>query len=344
MLCRRRIRRAQSWDNAGPCVTRKANAVSNSENTPREGSRIWISDSDARQIRAVPHYRDSENAGQCGGVDLQTTFGWYNTHFVEQISKFQTDNNIRSVADIGTGYGWLAIAFALKGQARIVAVEYDERKLAAARQIAGIFGVAHRIEWCVASVGKLPFAAQEFDLTYCIEVIEHIGCESEVMRDLSRITGDLLVVTTPNKIFPIIHHDTSLPCCHWLPPGRLRDWYAAAFGRSGQQENNQFWSPAKLLSAIPDFERASGFLQFKTYEDYMAAEGRLYGTAGEVNGLTKAVQRTYYRAASWTGDKSVYLLPNLASIFRRRLPTVLSDRASRDALKRTDGSAALAEK
>jgi predicted RNA methylase len=107
-----------------------------------------------QKIRAVPHYRDSENAGQCGGDNLQTTFGWYITCFVEQIFKFQAHENIRSIVDIGAGYGWLAIAFALKTGTRIVAVEYDERKLAAARQIAGIFRVADRIEWCAASIGS----------------------------------------------------------------------------------------------------------------------------------------------------------------------------------------------
>jgi 2-polyprenyl-3-methyl-5-hydroxy-6-metoxy-1,4-benzoquinol methylase len=313
-------------------------------NAIREGGRNWISEADVQRIRAVPHFRDSEHAGQCGGDNLQTTFGWYLTHFVEEIFRFQPDINIRSVADIGTGYGWLAIALALKTQTRIVAVEYDERKLAAARQIAGIFGVAQRIEWCVASIGRLPFGEQEFDFTFCIEVIEHIADNIEITQDLARITKDLLVITTPNKIFPIIRHDTSLPCCHWLPPGRLRDWYAAAFGRKGQQENNRFWSPGKLLSAIPDFERASAFLQFRTYKDYLAAERRLYGIEGEVNGLTKAAQRTYYQGVSWAGKKSIYFLPNLASIFRRRPQTVLSDRGVRGASKRTDSPAAPAEK
>jgi SAM-dependent methyltransferase len=305
-------------------VDRDIASVTKSPNATRIGGGKWISDTEARQIRAIPHYRDTEEAGQCGGADIQTTFGWYNTHFVDQILKFRPDPNIRSIADIGTGYGWLAIAFALttRPRIRIIAVEYDERKLAAARQIAEIFGVAQRIQWCAGSIGRLPFGNQEIDITFCVEVIEHIRDDVEVMRDLARITKQFLVVTTPNKTFPIIHHDTSLPCCHWLPPGRLRDWYAGAFGRRDRQENNRFWSPNKLLTAVPEFERISTFLQFRNFRDYVEAQHRLYSGTGEPGGLTKMFRQIYYQGAGWAGKRSIYFLPNLASTFRRRPHTV----------------------
>ncbi len=212
---------------------------------------IWVSDSDAARLRTIPHFEDSNRSER----DINKSFGWYVTHVVEQIFKFERDTKIRSIADIGAGYGWLAIAFALNTEARVVAVEPDARRLVAARQIADVFGVADRIQWCVGSIGKLPFADQEIDATFCLEVIEHTGDDIELVRDIARITKELLVITTPNKLFPLDVHDTFLPFCHWLPPGWPRDWYATVFGRRAFQDNNQFWSPAKLLRALADFER-----------------------------------------------------------------------------------------
>ncbi len=288
--------------------------------TARAGP-VWVSESESEKMRDIPHFKDSDRAE----LNINQSFDWYVTHIVEQIFKFESNVEIRSIADIGTGYGWLAIAFALKTKARIVAVEPDLRKLVAARRIAEIFGVADRIQWCVCSIGKLPFADQAIDATCCLEVIEHIGDDPALVQDIARITKELLVITTPNKIFPIVIHDTALPFCHWLPPGRARDWYAAAFGRRAAQENNRFWSPRKLLAALADFERESTFLQFRDYRDYVEAERRQTQARDRtIRGVLRSMLRKYYRAAACTGKASWYLLPNLASTYRRRPHTRFS--------------------
>ncbi len=277
----------------------------------------WVSEAEVKGLHDVAHFRNSEYARR----NVQIIFGWYVTHFCEQIFKFERDVRIRSIADIGTGYGWLAIAFALKTDLRIVAVDPDEGRLEAARQIAEVFGVARRIEWRQGSLGQLPFADREVDAVCCIEVLEHAGNSAAVVRDLARIARELLIITTPNKIFPLIQHDTRLPCCHWLPPGRLRDWYAAACGRRALQENNRFWSPQRLIAMLPDFERELRFLHFRNFADYVQAKDQLYLRERKVRELAKKAQRGYYRAASWAGGKSIYMLPNLASTFRRRSAT-----------------------
>jgi SAM-dependent methyltransferase len=281
----------------------------------------WISDADAVKLRALPHFGESRDSR----YDLNKLLGFYILHFVEQIFKFERDVKIRTIADIGTGYGWLAIAFALRASVRIVAVDPNEPRLVAARQIAEILGVCDRIEWRVGSLGNLPLDDQEIDATYCIEVIEHTGDRVDIIRDLARVTKELLVITSPNKLFPLIHHDTRLPFCHWLPPGILRDGYAAAFGRRGRQRNNRFWSPQKLLSALPDFEKESAFLQFQRYEDYLRAERRLLAENGQHETSLEFLKGGYYRAASWMGKGSIYVLPNLAATFRRKASSRLPD-------------------
>jgi hypothetical protein len=101
--------------------------------------------------------------------------------------------------------------------------------------------------------------------------------------------------------------------------GKMRDWYAAAFGRRGRQENNRFWSPSKLLAAIPDFERVSTLMQFSNYEEFAAAERQLFNRVeSDAVSLTRALKKIYYRAVALAGKRSIYILPNLASTFRRR--------------------------
>jgi 2-polyprenyl-3-methyl-5-hydroxy-6-metoxy-1,4-benzoquinol methylase len=274
----------------------------------------WVSEAEVKRLHEVRHFRE----GVYGRRNVQIIFGWYVTHFCEQIRKFERDVEIRSIADIGTGYGWLAIAFALKSKVRVVAVDPDEERLAAAREIAEVFGVARRIEWRRGSLGSLPLDDREVDAAFCIEVLEHTDNQVEAVRDLARITRELLFITTPNKIFPVIQHDTRLPCCHWLPPGRWRDRYARAFGRLALQEDNRFWSPRRLIGTLPDFERESRFLHFPSFRDYVAAKDQLYVKERGARELAKKAQRSYYRAASWAGQGSIYMLPNLASTFRRR--------------------------
>jgi 2-polyprenyl-3-methyl-5-hydroxy-6-metoxy-1,4-benzoquinol methylase len=274
----------------------------------------WVSDVEVKKLHEVSHFQQSQYSRR----NVQIIFGWYVTHFCEQVFKFERDVKIRSIADIGTGYGWLAIAFALKTDVRVVAVDPDEGRLDAAREIADVFGVAERIDWRQGSLGSLPFDDREVDAAFCIEVLEHTGNRSDVVRDLARITRELLFITTPNKIFPIIQHDTRLPCCHWLPPGRWRDWYAGACGRRALQENNQFWSPQRLIATLPDFERESRFLHFQSFRDYVEAKDQLYVRERRARELAKKAQRGYYRAVSWAGSGSIYMLPNLASTFRRR--------------------------
>jgi SAM-dependent methyltransferase len=219
----------------------------------------------------------------------------------------------RTVADVGTGYGWLALAFALRTDAHIVAVEHDAKRMAAAQRIADIVGVGHRIEWVNASIASLPIPDRAMDAVFCIEVIEHTGVVPAYVAELCRISNDVLVITTPNKLFPVIGHDTALPFCHWLPL-RIRDMYAAACGRSQRQENNLFWSPAKLLASAKGFERESGFMQFASYADYRAARA-MRQTRG---GVRRRCLDAYFGLAARLRRHAMYVLPNLASTFRRR--------------------------
>lgn len=275
--------------------------------TAAPGRRCWVSDEQAAAIRLVDHFCHSEYAR----LDLDALVEEYMQNFVQPLIALA--GAPRSVADIGAGYGWLAFAFALGTDAEVTMMEYDAKRSLAAQQIAAILGIAHRIRWLVGSIADIPLQDREIDAVYCIEVIEHTGVETSYVAELCRISNDVLVITTPNKVFPIIRHDTVLPFCHWLPLA-ARDVYAGWCGRRHLQQNNLFWSPLQLLRAVHGFERQSRFLQFATHAQYRLAQRSVPGKPG----LSDTLQELYFSAVAMTGRLGIFFLPNLASTFRRK--------------------------
>jgi len=270
----------------------------------RVARRRWVSDAQLARIRALDHFGHSGY----NRLDLDSLLDDYMRDFVEPLLRLA--GAPRSVADVGAGYGWLALAFALRTDARVTAVEYDAARLAAARKIAAILDVEDRIEWLQGSIASLPLADRSMDAVYCVEVIEHTGIQPAYVAELCRVSRDVLVITTPNKLFPVINHDTALPFCHWLPLW-ARDLYASAFRRRDRQDNNLFWTPGRLLDSVGGFERVSRFMQFGSYADYLELRARRGG------GLAQRCLGAYLALAARLGLRSLYVLPNLASTFRR---------------------------
>lgn len=288
---------------------------------------IYIDPDQAARIRRVPHFMDSDY----GSYDVNATLGHYVRHYVEQLRRLKDIDERNTVADIGTGYGWLAIAFALETKANIIAVDNNAPRLAAARRLAEIIGVADRIDWRVGSLGSLPIADGEADSVYCIEVVEHVRDRTRVFPDLTRISTDVLVLSTPNGLLPIVAHDTGLPLCHWLPP-RYRQVYANAMGRGHLQDNNRFWTPFTLRPFFEDFEIVSRFLHYGSFDHYQAAFPVYSG--GRMRLHDSGMLHLYYRTASMLGKRAQFVLFNLACTLRRR--------ASRGRLTQAAGKAVLA--
>lgn len=267
----------------------------------------WVSREQAAAIREIGHFRDSEYRH----LDLDALIGEYMHNFVYPLIALA--GAPRSVADIGAGYGWLAFAFALGTDAAVTMLEYDAKRSQAAQEIAAILGIGHRIRWLVGSIAAIPMEDREIDAVYCVEVIEHTGVDERYIAELCRISNDVLVITTPNKVFPIIKHDTVLPFCHWLPLP-ARDVYASWFGRGNRQDNNLFWSPRRFLRAVQGFERQSRFLQFASHAQYRQATSGAAPHAGWFD----TFQSLYFAGVACTGRLGIFLLPNLASTFRRK--------------------------
>ena len=274
----------------------------------------FISPAAIAAIREVPHFRNSH----CRNWNLNSLLTSYVHGYVNPILKHKNIDHSTVISDVGTGYGWLAFALALQTPCKIIAVDYDARRLNAAREIQHILGLNDRIEWRVGSLGALPISSNETDIACCIEVIEHVDRSPGTVHDLSRTTRDLLLLTTPNNALPVVFHDTSLPGCHWLPL-RLRDIYAKAFGRSEQQGNNLFWSPWRITGSLPEFKRISRFFQYDHFLEWRKLNEFLITNPIGAYNRPHTTMAAYYRLAASLGSASYYVLPNLGSIWRREV-------------------------
>ncbi|MFZ0634621.1 MAG: class I SAM-dependent methyltransferase [Candidatus Acidiferrales bacterium] len=275
----------------------------------------YVDEAQAEAIRKIPHFGSSGYKN----LDLDGTVDFFVRRYVRPLAAFVEIGAGDVIADIGTGYGWLAVAFAAASKARVIAVDVDQPRLGAARRISKILGVADRIDWRVGRLGQLPLRDHESRVTYCIEVIEHIGRVRAAIRDLGRIAAEALVITTPNLYFPMIAHDTQLPFCHWLPLG-LRTRYAQICGRTDCENNNLFWSPRALMHELPDFEVASRFLHYASRTDYLSTFPYYlpYGS-GSVRKRDGRLKSVYYALAAFLGRRSLYVMPSLACTLRRRV-------------------------
>jgi 2-polyprenyl-3-methyl-5-hydroxy-6-metoxy-1,4-benzoquinol methylase len=265
-------------------------------------------------IRDVPHFRDSQYVD----LDVVATIDYFRRKFVDHIY-LQPLLSDHVLVDVGTGYGWLAIALGAYTPCRVVAVDMDEARLEAARSIAKLLGLEGRIDWRVGAAENLPLATRESDVTFCIEVLEHVQRKVSALNELNRITKRYLVITTPNGVFPIIAHDTCLPFCHWLPP-RIRNIYARLFGRINMQQGNRFWTPWDVAKHLPDFRRDSRFLHYKTSQDYFDLYPfYLPYDKGEWRIAPGKFVGAYLSMVSRLGRVSPYFLHSLAGTFERKL-------------------------
>ena len=275
---------------------------------------IGLPDTAAQEaIREVPHFRDSGYAG----LDIAGTLRFYRDRYVRPFLSQVALNSTATVLDVGAGYGWLSIALTGEIGCRVIAVDFDGARLRAAQMIADILGVASRIDFATASVGALPLPDESVDVTFCIEVLEHVQRDPSAPRNLARVTKGHIVLTTPNRWFPVIAHDTRLPLCHWLPMP-LRQGYARIFGRTDRENDNLFWSAPQLERGLRGFTRSSRWMHYPslqdfldTYPHYMPFQG------GKWVDRLPALRKAYYRLASPLGSSSRYVLPTLAGLYSR---------------------------
>jgi 2-polyprenyl-3-methyl-5-hydroxy-6-metoxy-1,4-benzoquinol methylase len=272
-----------------------------------------LSEDQVQAIRSVPHFAD----GAYRDLPILPTLDFYKKRYVDQLVKFRTVDAGTVIADIGAGYGWLAMAFAAYTPAHVIAIEMDAERMTAGRRIAEIMGLGHRITWRSEGLGAIKLADRSVDVAYCIEVLEHVRRAPAAVTDLARLSRDLLIVTTPNLWFPVIAHDTRLPLCHWLPLP-ARQLYAQLFGRQDAENDNLFWSGRGLGRYLAGYLPVAGFLHYPTLDDYVATYPfHLPYVGGGTQDRVGSAKLAYYRLVSKLGPASRFVMPNLAMVWRR---------------------------
>ena len=190
-------------------------------------------------------------------------------HFLDPLFQYLRGRGARdlSVLEVGCSFGHMTEYLAEQPEvAGIVTFDTDPAFVAIVRTKVEDLGLGKVRE--VALLGndetrRLPYADGAVDLVVVTGVIEHLPVRNrraqvdEYYRVLAP-GGHIVILDTPNRLFPFETHSIGLPLVQWLPPGlayryarlcrprRFRDVSIAGFTRDGTG-----WRNATLRDCLP---------------------------------------------------------------------------------------------
>ena len=129
-----------------------------------------ISPPHARQIRALPHLAD----GTYSNLDIDGTIDFMTRRYVTPMAQ-RYDLSEVTLADGAAGYGWLSIAFLLRGGRDAILIDPDARRLENAEEICHILGVANRCRFVNRTLQETGLENDSVDIFASIETLEHVG-------------------------------------------------------------------------------------------------------------------------------------------------------------------------
>ena len=210
------------------------------------------------------------------------------------IKRFCPDLSGFTVLDFGSGLGQLGPFFFEQGARHVMLAEIDDKLLELSRAYMEDYG---RDDDCtyllVAEYDELAGIGDEsVDMIVAAEVFEHILPRYRVrtMRTLySKLKpGGIIVITSPNRLFPKDGHTTGLWFAAWLP-ARIGGWYARTFaswrwkGRSTEDLLRQglrqysYFEARKVLKPLGLRDLCSEFpVQDKGIKDRRSLKGRVF--------------------------------------------------------------------
>ncbi len=276
-----------------------------------------LTEDQIRELREVPGFKNSPT----GFIAPDGALDYFRRKFADNLAR-HCDLSRTILLDAGCHEGWNLLAFLLAGGRLAIGIDMNAEALRVADEFARILGVRDRVLFCNGSVTRLPIVDRSADVACCIEVLEHLdGGAEAALSELNRVARHVVWITTPNKLCPVVAHDTRLPLAHWLPPRRRR-WYARLFGREADDEQNVFVSPFEVARGLPDFRLEPGFCGFESFAAFAAFFPHYLPYMGEgvagVRDLGRAKRAVYGLAYGLLGRRSYYVLPSLTGLFTRR--------------------------
>jgi hypothetical protein len=276
--------------------------------------------SQVEAILRVPYLSE----GMYGDLDVAGTLEYMRRRFVAPLQRHVAIGGC-SLADCAAGFGWLSFAYLFAGGQRAVLVDVDAPRLDAALRIARILELEDRCEVRVSTFQDAKLGADSVDIFATVETLEHVGRANIPACVDAMVTAakQAVLLTTPNRFFPVVGHDTRLPFAHWLPAAARRR-YARAFGRAAQDEGNDFLSPADLRPLARKFRPASAYQTFGSYAEFRTFYPHYlpYGPAASRHRRApRSAQAGYVNLVGRVlGNWAFAASPNLMSIWLRRDP------------------------
>ncbi|KAF2816891.1 S-adenosyl-L-methionine-dependent methyltransferase [Mytilinidion resinicola] len=109
-------------------------------------------------------------------------------HLLPKLQSMKESNYHLTLLDVGAGSGTISVSFAkLIPNGHVTGVDLNPNILPRARAVAEMAGVKN-IEFQQGNVYKLPFADETFDVTFCHQVLIHIGTPWDALREMLRVT------------------------------------------------------------------------------------------------------------------------------------------------------------
>lgn len=105
--------------------------------------------------------------------------------------------SFKTFADIGGAEGYTANVVRTIFNAEVTTTDLSENACKMAGELFNIKAIP-------ADIHKLPFTDNEFEMVLCSETIEHVTDYKEAIRELLRITKNVLVITVPHESEKIV--------------------------------------------------------------------------------------------------------------------------------------------
>lgn len=267
----------------------------------------------------LAHVKEFRENTDYDKLEVIPTLAYMNKMYLDTVAR-HIDISQARLCDCGAGFGWLAFAFLLRGGKEAVIVEPNRKKLSAARQFAEILGLSDRCEFRSDFLQAIDLPDKSVDIFASIETLEHVGKTNIVsaLENIARLTVSVIVLTTPNKLSPLVSHDGKVPLAHWLPK-RWRPRYVKLFGKN-RKDFNDFAGPWHLKYLRRQFRPVTRTLTFESYQDW-EDHYPVFSPYGGGRWKNKSPTKLglYLRAiAILFGRSSYWVNPNLGSVWVRK--------------------------
>lgn len=121
---------------------------------------------------------------------------------------------------------------------------------------------------------RVPYPDAAFDIVVLWQVMEHIpnpAIKKAIIAEACRVvrSGGIVILETPNQLFPIDHHDTDLPFVHWIFTPRQRE-------KLIQKTRHASW-PASIYMTIGFLNRTLKKIPRKVHQESVVYFQKSYG-------------------------------------------------------------------